>query len=62
MSDRYFTEVRISHPDRLTKLSFERRLDEALRRAGYENRVEFFREKAREIIGITAQTKKPPDR
>lgn len=48
--NRLYTEIRISHKNLEEKQEYERKLDQALKDAGYKNRNEFFKEKIREAI------------
>jgi len=47
---RIYTEFRISHKTIEEKEEYERKLGEALKKAGYRNKIEFINEKIRELI------------
>lgn len=50
MATRLFTEIRITHKTMEEKEQYEQKFDEALKENGYSNRVEFLKEKIRELI------------
>ena len=45
-----YTEVRIKHNSVKDKIEYEKKLAEALKREGYKNRNEFFRDCVRKIV------------
>lgn len=47
---RIYTEFRIAHKSIEDKKEYEMKLDEALKAAGYRNRVEWINEKYRELV------------
>jgi len=44
-----YTEVRIKHNSVKDKIEYEKKLAEALKREGYKNRVEYFKECIRNL-------------
>ena len=45
-----YTELRIYHKTLEEKIEYEKALDEALKNKGYGNRIEFVKEKIRELV------------
>jgi len=52
MAGKIYTELRIPHKNKKDKLDFETKLNKLLREHGYNNRIEWVREKYRELIKI----------
>lgn len=50
MPNPFYTEIRFTHRSLEENRAYEDKLDGALQSAGYANRVEFIREKFRELI------------
>ena len=50
MAEKIYTELRILHKSRKDKLDFETKLNNVLREQGYNSRIEWVREKYRELI------------
>ena len=50
MSPFFYTEIRIKHKSKEDKADYEAKLDLNLMIKGYANRVEFIREKIRELV------------
>jgi len=50
MIGKIYTEIRIPHKSKKEKLKFETKLNEMLRQQCYNSRIEWVREKYRELI------------
>lgn len=50
-----YTEIRIKHNTQEDKANFEKCLDEALKEKGYSNRIEWVKEKYRELINSSKE-------
>lgn len=50
MAKQIVTEIRITHKSLEDKTEYEKKLDEALKENGYSNRIEFIKEKIRELV------------
>ena len=50
MIRKIYTELRIPHKSKKDKLEFETKLNKLLRKQGYSSRIEWVREKYRELI------------
>ena len=53
MAEKIYTELRIPHKSQKEKLEFELKLNEVLREQCYNSRIEWIREKYRELIKLT---------
>lgn len=50
MAKQIYTEFRITHKNTEDKENFEKKLNEALKESGYGSKVEWIKEKYRELI------------
>ena len=57
-----YTEIRLPHKSIEEKKEYENKLDEAVKKNGYSSRVEFIREKIRELVRNTKQVKHYKDK
>ena len=52
MARKIYTELRIPHKSKKDKIEFETKLNKLLREQGYNSRIEWVREKYRELVKI----------